>query len=116
MTTTNEDEHTDDDTTSGSRELGVEFGELDAQLEAHSYPASVDELVDEYGEHELVLPGGEESFGKALEPYSQGDDQQFSDASEVRQAVLSMIGTEALGDPHQSDRGVDSANEDSASF
>ncbi|XVH30396.1 DUF5789 family protein [Haloferacaceae archaeon DSL9] len=98
-----------------SRELGVEFGDLDDELEAHDYPATVDELVDEYGDYELELPGGEETFGEALGPYQEDPDEEFHDADEVRQAVLNMVGSEAVGRERYSDRGED-PDEDAESF
>ena len=98
-----------------SRELGVEFGDLGEKLENHEYPTSVDTLVDEYGDRELELPSGEESFGEVLDPYTDEPDQQFNDAGEVRQAVLNMVGGDAVGEAGYSDRGVDSGD-DTESF
>jgi len=104
------------DTDQGSRELGVEFGDLEKQLESHEYPTTVDALVDEYGDHELELPSGEESFSDVLGPYTDEPDQQFNDAGEVRQAVLNMVGEEAVGEKGYSDRGVDQDSDDTQSF
>jgi hypothetical protein len=98
----------------GSRELGVEFGELDDELETHEYPTTADALVDEYGDHELELPNGEESFGEVLGPYTDAD-QQFTDAGEVRQAVLNMVGDGAVGEAGYSDRGIED-DENTESF
>ncbi len=108
------DDEIEDERAADSRELGVEFGGLDEKLKQHEYPTTVEELVDEYGDHELELPGGQESFGEALEPYSAEPDQQFNDADEVRQAVLNMVGDEAVGRPRYSDRGVEDDAEDEA--
>lgn len=105
--TDDEDEVAVDDTDQGSRELGVEFGDLEEQLEAHEYPTTVDALVEEYGDHELELPSGEESFEEVLGPYTDEPDQQFNDAGEVRQAVLNMVGDEAVGEKGYSDRGIE---------
>lgn len=99
-----------------SRKLGVEFGELDDELETHEYPTRVDTLVEEYGDHELELPSGEESFREVLGPYTEEPDQQFNDPGEVRQAVLNMVGTEAVGEPRYSDRGIESEDDDPQSF
>ena len=90
-----------------SRELGVEFGGLAADLETHEYPTSVETLVDEYGDRQLELPSGEETFGEVIDPYTDEPDQQFNDAGEVRQAILNMVGTEAVGQPRYSDRGIE---------
>lgn len=96
-----------DDTDQGSRTHGVEFGDLEEALETHEYPTSVDTLLDEYGDHELELPSGEESFEEILGPYADDPDQQFNDAEEVRQAVLNMVGDEAVGEKGYSDRGIE---------
>ena len=112
------DSHNDEETTgtgSDSRELGVEFGPLAEALDDHEYPTSADTLVEAYGDRELELPSGEESFGEVLGPYTDGPDQQFTDAGEVRQAVLNMVGADAVGEVGYSDRGLDS-EDDTDSF
>ena len=112
MTASHDDEET---TSSDSRELGVEFGDLGDELAAHEDPASVGTVVEADGDHELELPSGEESFSEVLEPYTDQPDQQFNDAGEVRQAVLNMVGEGAIGEAGYSDRGVDSGD-DTESF
>ena len=107
MTDTDEDDIDYEETDRDDRTLGVEFGDLADDLEAHEYPTTVEELVDEYGDRELELPGGEERFDQVLEPYSQEPDQQFNDVGEVRQAVLNMVGSDAVGQPRYSDRGIE---------
>ncbi|WP_253737719.1 DUF5789 family protein [Halohasta salina] len=100
-----------EDADQDSRELGVDFGDLGEELETHEYPTSVDTLVEAYGDHELELPSGEESFEEVLGPYTDEPDQQFTDAGEVRQAVLNMVGEGAVGEAGYSDRGVDSGDD-----
>ncbi|MEA1930851.1 MAG: hypothetical protein U9O06_04800 [Euryarchaeota archaeon] len=114
--TDDEDNIEIEDTDQGSRELGVEFGELGEELEAHEYPTTAETLIGEYGDHELELPSGEESFREVLGPYADEADQEFTDAGAVRQAVLSMVGDEAVGEAGYSDRGVDSEGDDTDSF
>ena len=112
MTDTNTDDEADIEVEAadqGSRELGVEFGDLGDELAAHEYPASADTLVGAYGDHELELPSGEERFGEVLGPYTDAG-RRFSDAGEVRQAVLNMVGEDAVGETGYSDRGVDSGD------
>jgi len=101
------DDEVDAEENADSRELGVEFGDLAEDLEAHEYPTTVDELVDQYGDRELELPGGDERFEEVLEPYTQEPEQQFTDPGEVRQAVLNMVGSDAVGQPRYSDRGIE---------
>ena len=55
-----------DDGTGDSREQGVDIGSLADELEEHSYPTTTSELVDEYGDYEVELPDGTESFGEIL--------------------------------------------------
>ncbi len=105
-----------DDTDQGSRTHGVEFGDLEQQLESHEYPTTADALVEEYGDHELELPSGEESLSEVLGPYADEHDQQFSDAGEVRQAVLNLVGDQAVGEKGYSDRGGDQESDDTQSF
>jgi hypothetical protein len=102
------------DTDDASREQGIEFGHLYQALEDHDYPTTRDELVAEYGDHELDTGGGSESFATVLKQLGDetggdetGDDQtyQFESAEEVRQAVFNLIGSEAVGRQEYSDRG-----------
>ncbi|MFW6320729.1 MAG: DUF5789 family protein [Halohasta sp.] len=107
------DDEVDAEEHADSRELGVEFGDLAEDLEDHEYPTTVEELVDEFGDREIDLSGGEESFRDVLDPYTDEPDQQFNDAGEVRQAVMNMVGDDAVGRPRYSDRGLDEDQSDS---
>lgn len=98
-----------DDDTGGedSRESGVELGELDAELEDYDYPASTDELLAAYGDREIVLPSGSETFEQVLDPMA---DDSFDSADSVRQAIFNMVGSEAVGRQGYSDRGAGSGD------
>ncbi|WP_224332812.1 DUF5789 family protein [Haloprofundus halobius] len=98
-----------------SRELGVEFGELEGELESHDYPTTTEELVDEYGDYELELSNGTRTFGEVMEPYQEEMDQDFEDAEEVKQAVLNMVGSEAVGRQRYSDRGNEQSQDEQES-
>ena len=105
-------EHTDDsegDSSSDSRELGVEFGPLKSELENHDYPATGEQLVAEYGDYELDLPGGSQTFGEVLGKRQRADDGaetvEYDSPDEVQQTVLNMVGSEAVGREGYSDRG-----------
>lgn len=91
------------------REMGVDFGPLSDELDEHDYPVTGDELVAEYGDYELDLPGGAERFGEVLGPMGE---QTFQDAEGVRQAVYNMVGVEAVGRPRYSDRGDSHTDDD----
>jgi len=110
------DDEVDAEEHADSRELGVEFGDLAEDLGHHEYPTTVEELVDGFGDRELELPSGEESFGEVIGPDTDEPDQQFADAGEVRQAVLNMVGEGAVGEAGYSDRGVGSEADDTQSF
>jgi len=99
-----------------NRTQGIELGDLEEELEAHDYPATSGELVDEYGDHELQLPGGSQDVAEVL---GLDDEQEFADAEEVRQAIHNLVGAEAVGRDNYSDRGgpaSDESNEDEESF
>jgi hypothetical protein len=98
---------TDDDE---SRSQGIELGDLDEKLESHDYPTTATTLVDEYGDHEISLPGGSQRVEEVLGLYEE-DDQEFTDAEEVRQAIHNLVGAEAVGRDHYSDRGGSTPDE-----
>ncbi len=83
------------------REQGVELGELSEKLDNHDYPADVDELVDEYGEYEIGYPKGSETFEEVLGPMNDS----FDSADEVRQSIMTMVDSDAVGRQRYSDRG-----------
>lgn len=86
----------------GSREQGIEFGELLDDLDDESYPLSHETVLERYGDCELGLPGKEVTLREVLAPE---DDEQYEDADSVRQAVFNMVGGEAVGREEYSDRG-----------
>lgn len=96
---------------SDDERLGVDFGELDDELESEEYPVDKEELVDEYGERELDFPNESMTFEEALEGYEPVDGE-FQDADDVRSAVLNMVDSEAVGREEYSDRGVEGETTD----
>lgn len=91
------------------RKLGVEFGDLSERLAEHDYPASTEELIDAYGEHTLDFQDGESSFREVMEGY----EDTFESAEAVQQAVLDMVGSEAVGREGYSDRTPPATGEES---
>ncbi len=83
------------------REQGVELGELSEKLDNHDYPADVDELVSEYGDYEIEYPKGSETFEEVISPL----DETYESADEVRQSILNMADSDAVGRQRYSDRG-----------
>lgn len=102
------------DQSEDSREQGVEFGSLAEELESEEYPISKEELLDTYGDEELVLEDDTQTLREVLEPL--GEDE-FESADDVRQSVMTMVGDEAVGRKNYSDRGdeTDVADEDEES-
>lgn len=84
-----------------SRESGIELGDLSQELDEHSYPTSADELVDEYGDREIQMPNGSETFEQVLGPMGE---ESFDSADSVRQAIFNMVGAEAVGRKGYTDR------------
>jgi len=91
------------------REMGVDFGDLERELEHHDYPADTEELVDAYGDETLTFSDGEATFRELVEPMG---DQEFDGERDVRQALLTMVGDEAIGRKNYSDRTPPAPGED----
>ncbi|MCO8246786.1 MULTISPECIES: hypothetical protein [unclassified Haladaptatus] len=87
------------------REQGIELGELSEKLDDHDYPADVDELVSEYGEYEIEYPRGSETFEEVIAPL----DETYESADDVRQSILNMADSDAVGRQRYSDRGAGGA-------
>ncbi|WP_050032413.1 DUF5789 family protein [Halorubrum halophilum] len=97
-----------------TREHGIEFGELAGDLEAESYPLSHETLLDRYGDRELELVDGEVTVREVL---SADTEREYEDMEGVQQAILNMVGDEAVGRENYTDRGgnvEDDDDEDSA--
>lgn len=71
------------------------------RFDAHSYPATTDELIDAYGETTLTHPNGSETLAEAL---GRLDSETFQSAEEAQMATFSAVGSEAIGRKHYSDR------------
>jgi hypothetical protein len=82
--------------------MGVEFGELATRLDGHDYPASIDELTEEYGEYEIGLSNGSTTLASVLAPLTD----TCESATEVRQAVLNSVSAAAVGRKGYTDRGA----------
>jgi hypothetical protein len=106
------DEESGTDSTDGDadRSQGIELGDLDGELESHDYPTTAAALVDEYGDLVIDMPGGTQEVEEVLGLYEE-DDQEFTDAEEVRRAIHNLVGAEAVGRDHYSDRGGSTPDE-----
>lgn len=83
------------------RDMGMEFGDLEAELDAESYPLTNTELLAAHGDCEIEHANGAVELRSVLD--SQGD-QTYGSADEIRQSVLNMVGDEAIGRKFYSDR------------
>ncbi|WP_255169153.1 DUF5789 family protein [Natrononativus amylolyticus] len=92
-----------------TRQQGVELGELGTQLQNHDYPASQDELLEAYGDETIDLASDETSFGELLEPLNE---DEYASYDEVEQAIMNMVGDEAIGRKNYSDRTPPAPGED----
>jgi hypothetical protein len=93
------------------RERGVDMqllANVDDRIDAHTYPATATELIEEYGELELEVPNGEETFGEAL---GRLGDTTFEDADDARLAAYSAVSKNAIGRENYSDRDAPSIGE-----
>lgn len=83
------------------RVAGVDFGDLDDALAGHDFPATCRELIESCGDERIEHQRGGERFGDLMEPLSG---ETFDSPGAVHQAVLGVIGEEAVGREGYSDR------------
>ncbi|MCU4925741.1 hypothetical protein OB905_07045 [Halobacteria archaeon AArc-dxtr1] len=91
------------------RELGVEFGGLRDRLADHDYPASQDELLDEYGDAEIEMGEETVTLEELIEPLNESE---YESAHEVEQAMMNMVSDDAIGRKNYSDRTPPAPGED----
>jgi hypothetical protein len=85
------------------------FTDVNEQLDTHSYPATTQELIEEYGDLELMLPNGTETLGTML---SLLDNETYDDAEAARLAAYSAVSDKAIGRKFYSDRDPTAPGED----
>jgi hypothetical protein len=84
------------------------LAEVDDSIDAHTYPATAGELIAEYGDIELQLPDGRETFGEAL---GRLGETTFENAEDARLATYSAVSNNAIGRKNYSDRDSPSIGE-----
>ncbi|MCU4741097.1 hypothetical protein OB955_12615 [Halobacteria archaeon AArc-m2/3/4] len=87
--------------TDDNRTLGVELGDLGDKLQEHDYPATQDELMEEYGDEEIEMAEETATFEELVGPLNQEEYESYGD---VEQAIMNMVGDEAIGRKNYSDR------------
>ena len=90
------------DDSENRREQGVEFGPLGEELEAKSYPVTAEELLEEHGDSTIELEDGSMTLSEVLQIENE---RTFEDSEAVRQAIIAMVDSEAVGRDEYSDRG-----------
>ncbi len=86
----------------GSREQGIDFGDVDDALSSTEYPVTAGELVADYGDAEVGTSRGHETLDEVLGEYEANE--SFESEFEVKQAVLTMVGGDAVGRRGYTDR------------
>ena len=92
-----------------NRDVGIEFGDLQGDLESERYPMSDGDLLDRYGDRRLEHAGGAVTLRELL---GAGSEDTYASADEVHQAVLNMVGDGAEGRKGYTDREVNARGED----
>ncbi|RXK50607.1 DUF5789 family protein [Halorientalis pallida] len=82
---------------------------LDDRIGAHAYPATTEEVIEEYGDIELELPNGDEQLGDVL---GRLETETFETAEDLRLATLSAVSSNAIGRKGYSDRDPSCLGED----
>ncbi len=95
--------------TPASREFGIEFGTLSDALEERSYPITDEDLLAAEGDHALEFPNGSETLRGVL---GEGAGQTYESPADVREAVLTMVDSRAVGRRFYSDRTPPANGED----
>ncbi|MFA9416051.1 DUF2795 domain-containing protein [Natrinema sp. HArc-T2] len=70
-------------------------------IDDHDYPATTEELIDEYGDRTLELPNGSETVGDVL---ARLESETFEHPEDARLAVYSAVSNKAIGRVGYSDR------------
>lgn len=88
---------------SDSRDRGIEFGELESDLENENYPLTNDEVLERYGDRELEHASGTTTVREVLQEVPA---DEYEDHEQLHDAMLNMVGSEAVGDEDYSERGT----------
>lgn len=70
-------------------------------IDAHEYPATSEELIDEYGEYEIEIHDDTETLSEVLGRLGA---DTYRDADDVREALFSAVDASAVGRRFYSDR------------
>lgn len=85
----------------------LEMDEVTEIFDSNRFPLTTEEIIEEYGDHEIGYPNGSERLADILETSGT---ETYENADELELAILNGVGREAVGRPRYSDRG-DELNE-----
>jgi len=77
------------------------FTTANERIDAHTFPATSEELIAAHGDVDLELPNGEETLGDAL---GRLGETTFESAEDARLAAYSAVSKNAIGRENYSDR------------
>jgi len=80
----------------------------DESFDAHSYPATTEELIEAYGDLQLELPNGTEPLGEAL---SRAGTETFESAEAAKLAARCGVSEKGIGRKFYSDRDAPTVGE-----
>lgn len=86
------------------RERGIELNGLLERLDAETFPLGVEELLDEYGEHELGFP--DEETSTLVTVLGPAGVTEFRSVDELLETIQLMVGSSAVGKEGQTGRGT----------
>ena len=72
----------------------VDFSSFSRALEHYDYPATNEELLDEFGDCELAFPNGSETLAEVL---SAHEGVTYESADEIRETVVNVAVSEPVG-------------------
>ncbi|MFC4359681.1 DUF2795 domain-containing protein [Halobium salinum] len=79
----------------------MRFDDTDDLIDAHTYPATSAELIAAYGDSEIELQNGTETLGTVL---GRLGPETYHGPQDVRDALFTGVGHEAIGRRYYSDR------------
>jgi len=85
------------------------LSDLDETVGTHSYPATTEEVIEEYGDLELELPNGTETLEAVL---NRLDSETFEQHEDLRMAAMNGMSSNAIGRKGYSDRDPSCIGED----
>ena len=79
----------------------LEMEEISEILDEDRFPATTEEIIEEYGDREVDYPTGSERLENILEASGE---ETYETPDEAQLAVLNGVSREAVGRPRYSDR------------